>query len=348
MSASWLRSLCVAFAAALSVLLWSDRARAEVRVAIRFDSDAHLELAERLESELLSAGYTVDVRSPPETSPCDQNSDDFVPFAEGTSVWVHLHDDPSEGGTIVASICYVGTLPFIQRAAVRAPTTESRKHALATAEAVNGLRSKLPPWAGNTEQKTTEREVDLTSPERPHDESRSPPPVNSLVLGTAVVLNVPDFPVAPGVVLRGTLGISASIGIAIDAFVPTTGRELESPEVTATLRSSWLRVGPRFGWALGDFELSAAALAGPAVTWATGEARPPRVGTTDVTPGAVLSLATFLEYPRTASVFACASASASALLPGVRVDLGDSVSMPQGSWPLEAAIGIGARWGGAR
>src|SRR5688572_2890399 len=155
MSASWLRSLCVALAAALSVLLWSDRARAEVRVAIRFDSDAHLELAERLESELLSAGYTVDVRSPPETSPCDQNSDDFVPFAEGTSVWVHLHDDPSEGGTIVASICYVGTLPFIQRAAVRAPTTESRKHALATAEAVNGLRSKLPPWAGNTEQKTT-------------------------------------------------------------------------------------------------------------------------------------------------------------------------------------------------
>jgi hypothetical protein len=107
-------------------------------------------------------------------------------------------------------------------------------------------------------------------------------------------------------------------------------------------------VGPRFGWALGDFELSAAALAGPAVTWATGEARAPRVGTTDVTTGAVLSLATSLEYPRNAAVFACVSASASALLPAVEVDLGDGPPAPRGAFPLEASIGFGARWGGGR
>jgi hypothetical protein len=258
-----------------------------------------------------------------------------------------LEADPAGGDTVVASICYLGTLPSVQRASVRAPITESRQLALATAEAVNGLRSKLPQWAGNavpTGRDDGSKTVEAPPLEKPRRESA----VNTFVLGTAVVWNLPDFPVAPGIVGRATLGVGPRFGIAIEAFVPTTGRELTSADVTATLRTSFVRVGPRFGWPLGDFELSGAALAGPSVTWATGEAEPPRVGTSDVTTGAVLSLAAVVEYPRTSSVFGCLSASASALLPAVEVDLGDGTDAPRGAFPLEASIGFGARWGGSR
>jgi hypothetical protein len=62
--------------------------------------------------------------------------------------------------------------------------------------------------------------------------------------------------------------------------------------------------------------------------------------------GAVLSLKMLLEYPRRGSIFALASASASALVPGVHVKLGTQVSEPLGAWPIEASLGLGVRWGG--
>ena len=124
-------------------------------------------------------------------------------------------------------------------------------------------------------------------------------------------------------------------------------RELSSSEVRATVRTAWLRVGPRLGGAVGDFEFSAAALAGPAVTWVTAEADLPRVGTADVSTGAILSLAALVEYPRTTPVFASLSASASALLPGAKVDLADG-DPPRGAFPVEASIGFGVRWGDVR
>jgi hypothetical protein len=172
--------------------------------------------------------------------------------------------------------------------------------------------------------------------------------VNSTVVGMAFVVNLPDFPAAPGVAGRATLGVAPSVGIAIDAFFPTSGRELSSDEVTATVRTTFVRVGPRIGGPFGDFDLSGAALVGPAITWATAIAEPPRVGSADVATSAILSLAAFVEYPRTSSVFACASASASALLPGAEVNLGDGAPAPRGSFPIEASIGFGARWGGKR
>ena len=81
------------------------------------------------------------------------------------------------------------------------------------------------------------------------------------------------------------------------------------------------------------------------MSWATAVALAPRIGTADVSPGALFSLAVGVEYPRRSPVFAGASASASALLPGLRLNLGEGES-PRGSWPLEAGIALGARWGG--
>jgi hypothetical protein len=168
--------------------------------------------------------------------------------------------------------------------------------------------------------------------------------VNSVVLGAAFVWNLPELPAVPGITGRATLGISDSVSFALDTLVPVAGGELASQQMVAKVRTAWLRVGPRVHGASGDFELSAAALAGPALTWATADALAPRVGTTDLTTGAVVTVSAFVEYPRGAPLFASASAAASALLPSVRVNLGEAARSPRGSWPLDATIGVGARW----
>jgi hypothetical protein len=333
-------------AAGLALWLAPLAAGAEVTVSVRYDSAEQLELARRITSELSSEGYAVNIAVAGEASPCEPDGARVVPVDQRATVWIRLATDPGRTDTAVASICYLGTLPFLQRAAVSAPSSEPQALALATAEALNGLRSKLPPLAVNPEHVAGTAAPARDAPPPPAA-ARPEPLLNSALVGTALVLNLPDFPVAPGIVGRATLGVVPSLDLAIDAFVPTTGREVSSDEVTAALHTTWLRVGPRFRTSTGDVALSVAALAGPAVTWATGEARPPRIGTTDVTPGAVLSLAVYVEYPESAAVFASASASASALVPGVRVDLGDE-DAPKGAWPVEAAIGFGVRWGGNR
>lgn len=344
-------SLRVAVVATLLLVLsFAGSARAEAAVSISFESEAELELARRIASELTSEGYAANLSATAEASPCDATGTRLVSVPRGTKAWIRVSADPSNPDMVVASICYLGAQPFIQQATPSAPRPEAHELALATAEALNGLRAKLPPIESTPRSTSTtpkaERAIDTSETDRPSLPSpRRKSLANSLVLGGAVVWNLPDLPGVPGVSARATLGLAPSVGIAMDAFVPVTARELESGDVTAKVRTTWVRVGPRFRGEVGDFELSAAALAGPALTWATAVASPPRVGTTDVSPGAVLTLGVTAEYPRRATVFACASAGASVLLPGVEVNLGDPAAAPRGSFPLEASVGLGARWG---
>jgi hypothetical protein len=159
------------------------------------------------------------------------------------------------------------------------------------------------------------------------------------------LLILPDFPAALGVEARATLAVGRDVGLTFDVFVPALGSELASDRVTATTRTTWLRFGPRFVWTHGELGLSTAALAGPALTWATAVARAPRAGSADLAPGAVLSLVQCAEYPARAWWFGSATLSASALLPGARVRLWDGERSPRGSFPIVASIGLGARFG---
>jgi len=317
-------------------------ARAEVHVSIHVDSEELLDVAQRLESELESEGYGVEITPGASGSPCDANGAREGTVTRDTRAWVRLGASPAGDDVVVASICYLGALPFLQQATSSAPSSEPRQLAVATAEALNGLRSKLPPILGESSAVAVPRDTPPSAGAKP---AFSNPMVNSAAVGMALLLNLPDYPATLSAVLRATLGISSRAGLVIDALLPTTGSELESSLVTATVRTAWLRVGPRLGWEPGDFYLSGALLAGPAITWANAVARGPRIGTADVSPGAVISLATLVEYPRRTPIFACASVSASALLPGTRVELGDEGPAPQGSWPIEASFGFGARWG---
>jgi hypothetical protein len=341
------RLLSAALGAAL--LLSAGLARAEAGVSIQYESEDQHELARRVASELAVEGYAVDVSATSDPSPCDPSRSKLVSVPRGTKAWIRLAADPAKPDTIVASICYLGAQPFLQQASPSAPRADAQKLAVATAEALNGLRARLPPIEGGSERAVAERpaateQAPLVLREPAPSAGATPGLVNSVVLGAAFVWSLPELPPAPGVTARAMLGVRESVGFLIDAFVPVSGRELASQEVVAKVRTAWLRAGPRIHGSSGDFELSAAALAGPALTWATAEALAPRVGTTDVTTGAVLTLSACVEYPRKVPVFAYGAAAASALLPGVRVDLGDEASAPRGFWPLEASIGVGVRW----
>jgi hypothetical protein len=333
------RLACVA--ALLAGVCLTERARADVEVSIHIDSEERRDLARRLLSELESEGYRVQISADASASPCERGGARPVTVRRDTRAWIQLNAGPEGEPTVVASICYLGALPFLQQAASRAPRSDPQTLAVATAEALNGLRSNLPPVVGDA-PRPAHLDDARRSPVRPNPTTQI---VNAVALGAAVLFALPDYPAMPGVVLRGTFGTASWAAVTFDTFVPTRGTELESAEVTATVRTAWLRLGPRIGGGLGDFDVSGALLAGAVLTWAEAVAQAPRVGTTDVSPGAVLSLAGFVEYPRRSALFVCAAASASVLLPGSRVNLGTSAPAPRGSFPIEASIGLGLRWG---
>jgi hypothetical protein len=331
-------------AALLAGVCLTGRAEA-VEVSIQVDSEERLELARRLLSELESEGYkaqiAADAGPSSAPSPCDEGGTRPMTVPSDAKAWIRLSAGPPGDPTVVASICYLGALPFLQQAAPSAPSSEPQTLAVATAEALNGLRSRLPPVVGEAPEPVRPKDRP-TPPARPEPASRT---MNDIAIGAALLVALPDYPAAPGAVLRSTLGITSWAALTIDAFMPTRGAELESAQVTATVRMAWLRVGPRIGGELGDFDLSGALLAGPALAWAGAVARAPRVGTADVSSGAIFSLAAFAEYPNDTRLFASAAASASALLPGSRVSLGSSTSAPRGFFPVEASFGLGLRWG---
>jgi hypothetical protein len=341
------RSLRVAVACAvLAVLTATGRVRAEILVSLQYESKAELEHARRVASELASEGYTVEIGTIPELSPCDPNGPRLITISRGTKAWIRLAADPTDADKVVAFICYLGAQPLLQQAAPSAPRAEGEQLALAAAEALNGLRVRLPPIQNEPER--APRPAPKTPPK---DEPRSAPvsqpdPVsNSLMLGASLVRNFPDVPTTPGITGRGTLGVVPVLGIVIEAFVPTTSGELASEAMTAKIRTSWVRAGPRLNWRLGDFEISGAVLAGPALTWVTAVAAPPRAGAADIATGAIVTLGASVQYPTSTPIFGSASLSASALLPGARVNLGEGAAVPRGYWPVDASIGVGARWG---
>ena len=342
-------SLRVAIVIVVTALLTSPgRARTEeVSVSLHYASEAELEHARRVASELASEGYAVEISSTPVRSPCDADASSLVTPFKGTKAWIRLAADPANADRVVAFICYLGAQPLLQHAVPSAPRAEDGTLALAAAEALNGLRARLPALRNEPEiaAQPSERRP---APVEPSPSAGAPrrSAENSLVIGTGVVRHLPDFPTTLGITARGTLGVIPSLALVIDVLAPTAGGELASEAVTARIRTGWVRLGPRVAWVLGDFELSAAALAGPAFTWATAVASSPRVGTADIAPGAILTLGAFLQYPAATAVFGCVSASGSLLLPAPRINLGEAGTAARGYWPVDASIGLGLRWGG--
>jgi hypothetical protein len=120
--------------------------------------------------------------------------------------------------------------------------------------------------------------------------------------------------------------------------------DLVGDNVELSVRSAFARLGVSRAFTASPVRLSVAAAAGPAITWATARAAPPRVGTTAVGLGVILAAGVSAEYPSHAPVFALLRAQAATLVPRIRFQLGTERSEPLGRALVEVAFGLGARW----
>lgn len=327
-------------------LIATPRAFAADRVRIAY-AEAELQpVAERIASELGTDGYAVELGANDEPSPCDK------PLAAGTAsdgaaeaAWVRLSLDPNDDGAVVASICVRSTVALLERVASRGERAEPERFALATAEALNGLRAKVPVLSSR-------RAPDAATP-TPERASRSEgvshdapgPGSNQLSLTQTALLDLAELPPLWGGALAAELALNAGVRIAFDTFIPISSVELANQDARVTLRAAWVRTGVSLGWVAADARVGAALLAGPALTWASAEARAPRIGAADAKLGALLTLAATIEYPSRSRVFLLGAARASGLFPAVRVAVASDTSKALGPLLAEASLGVGVRFG---
>jgi hypothetical protein len=309
-------------------------------VSVRWSSESARSAAARLASELMAEGYTVKAEPISVDSPCSA-----LPSPAGPSsreqAWIALAAKPD--GSLEASVCYLGTRPAPAQATTSAADGDAVKLALATAEALNGLRARIAPAA--VAPSAPQLKAPPASPNVTEAPASSEVIPNMLRAGPALFWDPSVAPPVLAAALRADLGISKPWSIALDLLVPLGASEISALEATASVRTAWLRFGPSLSFELEDFALSTALLAGPALTWATAEARTPRVGSADVDPGFVASLATGLRYPARAKVFASLDVAASTRPPWARLALGPGTSPELGVVLLDACVGLGARWG---
>jgi len=337
---------CAGWLALVAGLLAAPRALAADRVWIVYSETALQPVAERLASELGTDGYTVELGPRDEPSPCEK------PLAPGgasevssEAAWVRLSPDPNDASAVVAAICVRSTVALLERVASRGERSEPERFALATAEALNGLRAKVPVMSSRNAP-----DVAAPSPERASRSdgaSRDTPSSgnNQLALTQTALLDLAELPPLWGGALAAELAVSSNVRVAFDTFVPVSSVELANEDARVTLRAAWVRTGISWSWLAGDARVGAALLAGPALTWASAEARAPRVGAADAKLGALLTLATTLEYPSHSRVFLLAAFRASGLFPAVRVAVATDTSKALGPLVAESSLGVGVRFG---
>lgn len=328
------------------MLLAAPRARAADRVWIAYSETALRPVAERLASELGTDGYTVELGPRDEPSPCEQ------PLAPGgtsdgvsEAAWVRLSVDPNDTDAVVASICVRSTVALLERVASRGERTEPERFALATAEALNGLRAKVPVMSSRNAPQVTTPRPERASSSEPAGPDTSSPGDNQLSLTQTALLDLADVPPLWGGALAAELAVHSGVRIAFDTFIPVSSVELANQEARVSLRSAWVRTGASIGWLAGDVRVGAALLAGPALTWATAEARAPRVGIADAKLGALLTLGATVEYPSRSRVFLLGGARLSALFPTVRIAVASDTSKTLGTLLAETSLGVGVRFG---
>ncbi len=327
---------------ALFGLCLAPRARAADVIAIRYRDPALAELVQRLANELTSDGYVVQLPATHEASPCERPANDGASERTPNAAWISVVADPADPQTVLASICFRGSVTLLQRTSSRGLRSEPERFALTTAEALNGLSAQVPVLV----QRAT----------RPNPRAAAPRAeaavldagghgMNSLSLGQSALIDPSGVPVRWGVALEATLPATANLSLSFDAVLPVSAAELNSSEVRARLRTAWVRGGTTLSWRVARANVTGSLLAGPALSWATAEAEPPRVGTADVALSALVSLGLGLEYPQDSGVFARASARATALLPAGQVALADDTRRLS-PVVIEATLGIGVRWSG--
>lgn len=305
-------------------------ARAELPVVVSQPSPEHDAAAAKLVAELRSEGYFVQWLSYPANTPCDDPA--RAAAAPSSGIWIEV-TSAAQPGKIAAIICYRSAPGALDQARITAPLDDPERVAIATVEALNGLRSgpRRTP-----------------SIERPPAEDIAPfPPASGggrALVGSAVMLD----PTGVGPVVGVEIGFFSSFAgdwsAGIDAFLPAIPAEETTPDRKLRLRAASIRLGLRRAWSLNRAQIFATLEGGPALVWASSEPTSPLIGTTQLAAGAVVALDAGLIYPSDSAAFVHVRAGVSRLFPEVRLKIDANDFRPFGRVLLDASLGFGLHW----
>jgi hypothetical protein len=320
-----LHAACIAFALGC---VTGVAAAEPLRVYVQTPPQAALDYGNRLFAELRSDGFAVE--SPPRSSasPCDTGN---APSPDLDAAWLELSFD-AETNEIVTTLCYAAA-GVLERASVRGDARDPKRLALATVEALNGLRARP-----NT----------IARPLQPPIRVRLPPPAapafNAVFSDAALAIEG----AGGGPLVGVTLGLDAALrgpwSIAAEAFWPVRETEASAADRELSLGATWVRVGPRLELIATPLRLGVSAEAGPALVWASARATPPLLGTTERTAAAIFSGGLWLEVPSASPVYLRATGLVSRLVPSIELELGDGRVRSFGELLVETSIGAGVRW----
>lgn len=315
---------------------WARTAGAQApAVVLTLEGEEQRELAERLAWELRSEGFEVELRAPAPL-PCDDPRGSRAAWPGRTQI--ALRRTANRGDGVLVVLCHESAAGDLRRASLEGALERPEDLAVSTAEALNGLRARLPP---DTVRAAPAPQMPRASAPEPR---AAPPRRGQLWVGMTLASEVTELPAVEGVELGLGLDVVPRLALALETFWPVREAMLDAAGGTASLRLAWARLGPRARLRAGQFDLSAAFMLGPALAWTSGDVAAPRVGVTDVGAAAMLTLRGALEFPSTTPVYAFAAGGYSQLLPRFRIAT-DRGSAPElGQVLLEGSVGLGLRW----
>lgn len=321
----------------IALLFLAHHAWGQTAIASISFQDPELEpISTRLVSELANAGYKVRVTPHTAPSPCSAAGAETGGVER---VQIALSFETPARQTVRATICHDSASGSEQTVVTESSVDVERFGVLVT-EALNGLRARVPEAPSNAPNSATPAPV---TP-RGQQESRVSMPGASLSVGPLLVVDPLLLEPLLGPSVATGLPMASKLSLSMDVFASLTPWQVNDNLVDVSTRLVWVRAGPRWQWAPGPVNVATSFSAGPALTWATASAAPPRVGKADVAVGIVASVYVGVEYPNDSNVFLVADARASTLVPRVRIQLASERSDAFGRLLLEALLGMGLRW----
>ncbi len=294
-------------------------------------SAAELHVGDRLGAELQSAGYqvykadtTADVACVPRSA-IAHSLDSY-----GESAWVQVSDSEAVPQLSVL-LCYRDSTGHLTRSVLEITPTDVDRGALASVEALNGLRAEPAPAAPCAPLKVE------PPPPRPSLH-------NAITAGAAIVFDPLGIGPIAGVTASLKSGLSERFSLNLDAFVPVRAHRLERADRTLDVDIAWLRAGPSLSWPMWITHVNASLSAGPALVWADSHAQPPLIGTTRRSTAFVISAGGALELPRDTAWFLRAYYEVGTILPRINIATSPTNSEHLGPLLFQLGATLGIRW----
>lgn len=316
-------------AMALAALLTSSPARAELPVTLSQPSPEYGTAATQLVAELRAEGYVVQWLTYVAVSPC---SDARPNSASG--IWIEL-GPAAQQSDVTITICYRPVSRTADQTRVVAPLDPPRRLAIATVEALHGLRAGPRPGPTAMRQEIIEMTPSISPPE---------PLRAAFLLGLAFVTDPTGAGPVPGVELGLLSPLHRHFAVEVNAFIPAAAAKETGADRTLRLRTAWLRAGVRWTWALASIELFASVGAGAALVWAASEPTPPLLGTTRLAAAALVSAGVGLTYPHDSLFSVFVQAHGSRLFPKIDLRVDALSTRAFGNLLLDGAFGVAIGW----